>query len=205
MLHRRGLRTWHDGVNTISRSTTLGSTRERKARGLSRGRKQTKTCLAACRERFAQLSLTYQKKVRIRSPLGLFWGMDNPAECVDSRDNISAIASGHGIVVIEGDHIWESSRASIKVNDSVHFHGNRNESTALARQWQPHIEVVEHAAMMLCHSGIWDTIMNLSPCIGYSTGAPVVFYADMTMTIFGITVVAPGPLLKRQRFNLNSL
>lgn len=87
------------------------------------------------RERFAQIPLKPQKEMRVRPPPGMSWRMATPAAFDDSRENDRHIANNNGCIVIEGDHIWESSNAFMKMNDPLHLHDNRNESSALAHRW----------------------------------------------------------------------
>lgn len=106
--------------------------------------------------RCAQINPKSQKEVLVLSPPEICWMMDNPAAFHDSRENDRHIANRNGIHVIEGDHIWESMRAFITVSAPFHVHDNRIESMALARQLQKLIEVVDHAAMMICHPDSWE-------------------------------------------------
>lgn len=131
--------------------------------------------------------------------------MVNLAACADPLGNIHAITGSHGCVVIECDLACQRLITFTKVNKPLRFHANRNESTALARQWEPISEVLDHAVMMLCHPDKWGTIMKLFTWICYSTGEPAVFYDDMAMAMCGPNVVELEPVLLPQRCNLTSL
>lgn len=89
--------------------------------------------ISAYRELCAQRRLKYQKKALSLSPLGIFGSLAHPAAFGETRGCVRAIASSHGFVVIEGEHIWDSIRAFIETNDAFHCHDNRNARAFLAR------------------------------------------------------------------------
>lgn len=130
--------------------------------------------------------------------------MTNPAPFDESREEVCGHAHSHSFLVIEGAPTWASLRSFLKTDDPCRFHDNRSESTTFARPWQNNIDVVEHAASVLCHPPSWDTIMKSVPNSSYTIGAPHYLYEYMTLTTFGPNDVAPFLQLLSQRFNGNT-
>lgn len=88
---------------------------------------------AVYRDVFAQLSLAYQKHALILSPPGIFLRVGQHTAPDETREGVRAIASSHGVVVIEGPHSWGSTSTALKTHASFHFHDKRNERAAFAR------------------------------------------------------------------------
>lgn len=156
------------------------------------------------RELFADISVICQKTVLVLSPPGSVWTTENPAQFDDTHGQVRSVARGHTFLVIEGDYIWASIQAFMTKLDAFIFYGDRSEITSRARPWQTCIEVIDHAAFVLCHQPSWDEILQLIPRMSYTSGAATVFYEDMTLTVFGPTPIEPVPQLMSPRFNTNA-
>lgn len=167
LAHCLGLREWLAEDASVRGSVGVDTREEWQRYANSFWRKRSKAYFFSdYRDRFTHVSITYQKRVFILSPLGLVWKLRNLAAVGDSRGNLRLLANSTRVIVIEGCYLWAGINGVKHTHDSVHVQDDRNRSTQFVYQWHPVVEDVYHASMMLCNPEMLDTVFGLIPTIG---------------------------------------